>query len=94
MSLVLQLTSLSENITEAISQNVRHKLIGEGQQRTEEQEGKDRTWAKQSNKMMLLFKYKCYIREIVICSPCIAMTKYKFSYKNIKMKPCLNQATQ
>ncbi len=38
MRLVLQLTSMSENITEAISQNVR----GEGQQRTEERERKDR----------------------------------------------------
>ncbi len=47
MRLVLQLTSMSENITEAISQNVRHKLMGEGQQRTEEQEGKDRAWEKQ-----------------------------------------------
>jgi len=53
MSLVLQLTSLPENITEAISQNVRHKLMGEGQQKTMEQEGNDRTWGKQSNKMML-----------------------------------------
>lgn len=47
MRLVLRLTSLSEDITEAISQNVRHKLMGKGQQRTEEQEGKDRVWEKQ-----------------------------------------------
>lgn len=63
MRLVLRLTSLSENITEAISQNMRDS---KGLQRTEEHEGKDRAWGTQSNKKMLLFQYKCYIRKTVI----------------------------
>ncbi len=73
MCLVLRLTSLSENITEAISQNVKHKLMGEGQQRTEEREGKDRAWEKHNenntmttNTTILLFQFTCYFREIVI----------------------------